>query len=274
MLNKRLISSLLLILLLVATVFWFPGPVVALVIGVLIGVGLWEFYAIAEIKGYKPFKSYGTCLGIILAVITYLILSSGREVNEFIYIILFLIVVTLLVKYTFVRDGSSVIANSAVTMLGVMYISFLFTFVIKLRYIPNPCEGKGWVIALFIITKASDISAYICGTRWGRHKLIPRISAKKTIEGSIFGILGAVLASLVCQLWFLSGLSWIAIVGMGILLSIVGQVGDLVESLIKRDAQVKDSGKLVPGMGGVLDFMDSLLFAGPAMYIYLKLFLV
>lgn len=287
MLGKRLISSLVLVLILVATVFWFPKPVVASVVGVLVGMGLWEFYVIGEIKGYRPFKGYGTSLGIILALLIYFIVSSQFQpaqeggfllippplLGEFIYIILFFIVVTVLVKHTFIRDGSSVIANSAVTMLGIMYVSFLFTFIIKLRYIPNPAEGKGWVMALFIITKTSDISAYICGTRWGRHKLIPRISAKKTIEGAISGILGAVIASLVCQLWFLSGLSWLAIIGLGILLSVVGQVGDLVESLIKRDAQVKDSGKLVPGMGGFLDFMDSLLFAGPVMYIYLKLVL-
>ena len=273
MLDKRFFSSLVLILILVATIYWLPKPIVALVIGVLIGIGLWEFYGIAEIKGYRPFKGYGTCLGIILAVLTYFVVSYHLVENEFMYIMLFLIVVTILVKHTFIRGDSSVIANSAVTMLGVMYVSFLFTFIIKLRYIPNPSEGKGWVMALFVITKASDISAYICGSRWGKHKLIPRISAKKTIEGTVFGILGAVLAGLICYLWFLRGLSWIAIIGLGILLSVVGQTGDLIESLIKRDAQVKDSGKLVPGMGGVLDFMDSLLFAGPVMYIYLKLLL-
>ena len=273
MLGKRIVSSLVLILILIASIFWFPRPIVALIIGLLIGVGLWEFYTITEIKGHNPFKGYGTCCGIMLVVLTYIFISSQGIENEYIYILLFLILVSILVKHAFVKDGSSVITDAAVTMLGVMYISFLFSFIIKLRYIPDPNSGKGWVMALFVITKVSDISAYVFGTRWGKHKLIPRISAKKTIEGSISGILGAVLASLICQFWFLNGLSWMAIIGLGILLGVVGQVGDLVESLIKRDAQIKDSGKLVPGMGGVLDFMDSLLFTGPVMYIYLKLLL-
>lgn len=273
MLDKRFISGLVLILILLATIFWFPKPIVAVIVGILIGLGLWEFYVMAEIKGFRPFKGYGICCGVALAVFTYFLVSSQKQGDDYIYILLFLIFVTILVKHTFVRDGSSAIVNSAVTMLGIMYISFLFTFIIKLRYIPDPSQGKGWVMALFIITKVSDICAYICGTRWGKHKLIPRISAKKTVEGSIFGVLGAVLVSVICWLLFLKSLNLIAMIGLGLLLGTVGQIGDLVESLIKRDAEVKDSGKLVPGMGGVLDFMDSLLFTGPVMYIYLKFIL-
>lgn len=272
--DKRFTTGLILAIVLISSIFWLPRILVAIVISLLIGIGLWEFYNIAMAKGYKPFRMYGTVLGVLLVLVSYFLVSSGKQADEIIYIALFLIIVVVLVRHSFVKDDSSVIINSAVTLLGIMYIGFLFTFFIKLRYLPNSDIGKGYIMALFIITKMSDICAYICGSRWGKHKLIPRISAKKTIEGSVFGVLGAVFASMICRLWFLDGINWYALIGLGILLGVIGQIGDLVESLIKRDAQIKDSGKLIPGLGGVLDFMDSLLFTGPVMYIYLKIILI
>lgn len=249
MLLRRIASSIILIVILVPTIFLFPRPVVALVIATVVGTGLWEFYILAEKKGFKPFRIYGIGMGIILSVGTYYKIDTN--------IILSLILLIVLIKHAFKRDGSSVIANSAVTMLGILYISFLFTFIIKIRYLPN---GQWLVLALFVVTKVSDISAYLVGTKWGRHKLIPRISAKKSIEGAISGIIGAVLVSLLLKINII----------LGILLSVVGQTGDLIESLMKRDAQVKDSGRIAPGMGGVLDVIDSLLFAAPAMYLFLS----
>lgn len=248
MLLRRIISSIVLIAVLLPTIFLFPRPVVALVITLVIGMGLWEFYTLTEYKGFKPFKIYGIGMGVILSVGTYYKIDTN--------IILGFILAVVLIKHAFRKDGLSVIANSAVTMLGILYVSFLFTFIIKLYYLPN---GQWLVLSLFIITKVSDISAYIFGTRFGRHKLIPRISANKSIEGAISGIIGAVLVSLLLRINII----------LGILLSIVGQVGDLIESLMKRDAQIKDSGKIVPGMGGVLDVIDSLLFTGPVMYLFL-----
>lgn len=271
MLIKRTISGIVLAMLLLGSIFIFPRPIVAVIIALVIGVGLWEFYIISEIKGFKPFKVYGVIIGIALCVITFLAASGNYSVytDNIILLLLFIAIVTVLGKYAFKKDGSSVIANSAVTFLGILYVSFLFTFMIKLRYSFDPELGKGLVIALVLITKFSDISAYFCGSKWGRHKLIPRISAKKTIEGSIAGIAGSVLVSLILKFWFLEFMNCFESVVLGILLSVVGQIGDLIESLIKRDANVKDSGQFVPGLGGVLDFMDSLLFTGPVMYIFL-----
>lgn len=275
MLHKRCFSAIVLIGILVAAIFWLPRPLVAVVVGLLIGAALWEFYSIAEAKGLRPFKPYGIAVGVILAVGTYLgVAYQGyQNVNEIVAITLYLIIATLLVKHAFKRDGSSVITDSAVAILGIVYVSFLFTFIIKLRYLPDASIGKGWVVTLFCVTKIADITAYVCGSRWGKHKLIPRISAKKSIEGAVAGVCGSVLLALIFRLWFLQGIGWLATIGLGVLLGVVGQIGDLIESLIKRDAGVKDSGNLIPGIGGFLDLMDSLLFAGPAMYIYLQLVL-
>lgn len=273
MLSKRILTSIVLIAVLIGSIFYFPRPIVAVIIALLIGSGLWELYLMCGQKGQKPFSVFGISAGIILSVATYLILSYNLtfEANEAILIILFLTLAAILIKYTFKKDGSSVIVNVSVTMLGVLYVSFLFTFVIKLRFLPaNPVVGMGWVMSYFIITKISDISAYFFGMKFGKHKLIPRISAKKSIEGAIASVVGAVLVSLLLGMSFLSDLSWPRCVLLGALVGAIGQVGDLAESLMKRDAQIKDSGKFVPGLGGVLDFMDSLLFTGPVMYMFMK----
>lgn len=275
MLKKRSYSAVVLVAVLLGSIFWFPRPLVTVVVALLIGTGLWEFYALAEKKGLRPFKWYGISAGVILAVAAYIgIAYKGiLNIDKVVTIILYFIVAALLIRHAFKKDGNSVIVNSAIAILGIMYVSFTFTFIIKLRYLPDPAVGKGWVITLFCVTKIADIAAYICGSKWGKHKLIPRISAKKSVEGFVSGIIFAVLLSLGFRLWFLPKISWLAVIALGILLGVVGQIGDLIESLMKRDAQVKDSGRLIPGIGGILDLMDSIIFAGPAMYLYLKLVL-
>lgn len=269
---QRLISGIILIVLLVSAVFFLPRPLVAIVIALIVGMGLLEFYDLSTSKGFNPFKLFGIFSGIILSVTTYIVLSYNfkADVNELILAILFLILASAFVKYGFKKDASAFIVNTSVTLLGVLYVSFLFTFIIKLRYMISFDAGKGYVISLFIITKSSDIFAYIFGMKLGKHKLIPRISAKKSVEGSIAGLLGSLLISLLLKFWFLKELSWEMAATLGLLLSVAGQAGDLIESLMKRDAQAKDSGRFVPGLGGVLDFMDSLLFTAPVMYIFMK----
>jgi phosphatidate cytidylyltransferase len=272
MLLQRTITGIILVALLIATVFYFPIPVVAVVIALLIGSGIWEFYNLTENKGLRPYKYYGIIAGAFLSVGVYLIEAKSIPFNssEFQLIVLFLILVTVLIKCACKKDGSSVIINTSVTMLGILYISTMFNFIIKIRYITQADAGKGWVMSLFIITKTSDISAYFVGTKFGRHKLIPRISANKSIEGAIGSIVGSVAVSIILTQFFLKELSVMSGVLLGVLLSLTGQAGDLVESLMKRDAQAKDSGKFVPGLGGVLDFMDSLLFTAPVMYLFMR----
>jgi phosphatidate cytidylyltransferase len=119
-----------------------------------------------------------------------------------------------------------------------------------------------------MITKLGDIGAYFIGARFGRHPLMPRISPKKTIEGAVAGLIFSVLGALICRPFL--NFSYIHAVVLGIFFGAVGQLGDLSESLIKRDCQVKDSGKLLPGMGGILDEIDSLLFTAPLFYFYMS----
>jgi phosphatidate cytidylyltransferase len=121
---------------------------------------------------------------------------------------------------------------------------------------------------VLLITKLGDIGAYIVGMRFGKTPLIPRISPKKSVEGSIGGLLFSISGALVSKAFL--HFSYLHLISMGIFLGILGQLGDLSESLIKRDCEVKDSGNIFPGLGGVLDAIDSLLFTAPAFYFYIS----
>jgi phosphatidate cytidylyltransferase len=129
----------------------------------------------------------------------------------------------------------------------------------------------GLLVAVLMMTKLGDIGAYFIGSRFGRHLLLERISPKKTVEGSVAGLIFSVIGGLFCKPFL--PFTYLHMGVMGLLCGGIGQLGDLSESLIKRDCQVKDSGKLIPGMGGILDEIDSLLFTAPAFYFYMSVIL-
>ncbi len=166
------------------------------------------------------------------------------------------------------RSNSGAIADISTTIFGIFYISWFLSFLIKIRYLPN---GIGLLAALLLITKSGDIGAYLVGMRLGKTPLIPRISPKKSVEGAIGGLIFSVLAALVSKP--LLNLAYLHLIVIGIGLNILAQLGDLSESLMKRDCEVKDSGSILPGMGGFLDLMDSLLFTAPSFYFYMNIVL-
>lgn len=138
--------------------------------------------------------------------------------------------------------------------------------------------GREYLFMVLSIAWIGDSGAYIIGTKWGKHKLIPRISPKKSLEGAVGGLCFSLLAALLARWffitpwasrWFNLDLHIIHYIVLGVLLGAVGQLGDLAESLLKRDAKVKDSGGIIPGHGGLLDVIDSLLFTAPVMYYYI-----
>ncbi|MFO0702117.1 MAG: CDP-archaeol synthase [Nitrospira sp.] len=150
-------------------------------------------------------------------------------------------------------------------LFGVLYVGLPLSTVVSARSLP---AGAFLVLFLAVVTWASDSGAYYAGTLWGKHPLMPSISPKKTYEGLLGGLIGAIAAALLAQLWFASELSWIDAVALGILLTLTGLIGDLFESAIKRRTGVKDSGGILPGHGGMLDRIDSLLFTAPTFYYY------
>ncbi len=156
-------------------------------------------------------------------------------------------------------------ADTLTTFLGLLYVGVTLSTVVSVRSLPT---GEWLVLFLAVVTWASDSGAYYTGTLWGKHLLIPSISPKKTVEGVFGGLLLAIAAALVAQIWFTSQLSLLDALLLGILITISGLFGDLFESMLKRRQGVKDSGGILPGHGGMLDRLDSLLFTAPTFYYY------
>ena len=130
-----------------------------------------------------------------------------------------------------------------------------------------------FVFFLFIVTWATDTGAYFVGSAIGRHKLYQKISPKKSVEGAVAGLVMAVVMAVACRYWFIKELSLHDAVALGAILGVVGQLGDLAESMIKRSARVKDSGGIFPGHGGLLDRLDSMMLNAPALYYYMVVML-
>jgi phosphatidate cytidylyltransferase len=155
----------------------------------------------------------------------------------------------------------------ALTLLGVCYCAWLLSHAIWLRGLPG---GARLTLLALGVTWCGETAAYFVGRRWGRRKLAPRVSPAKTVEGGVAQLVASVAAALLAQPWV--PLTPLHALGIGVLLGVLGQVGDLAESFLKRSAETKDASALLPGHGGLLDRLDSLLFNLPALYYYVNLF--
>ncbi len=256
----------------VLVLMWRPGlePAFALFIGVLVTVGLYEYYAIVRARAISPETIGGMLAGAIVALSGYF-----RDVTM---TNLLLYGGCLLVSTLHIVRGQHSVAGLASTVFGVFYVGWFGAHILLLQRIPT--VGPAMVTMLFVVVILTDTMAFAAGSLIGRHKLAPKVSPNKTWEGSIAGFLGA-LAGMFILFHLRRIMHWDGLPGWdlwaylraGALLSIVAQIGDLTESVLKRDAGVKDSGGFFPGHGGVLDRCDSFLFATPVLYyIYAPLF--
>ncbi len=179
--------------------------------------------------------------------------------------------VTLFVTWFFQEDNVKVaIDQISFTLFGVLYVAGLGGYYLLIR---NLEDGGRLIIFLFFIVWLGDIVAYYWGKNFGKKPLAPVISPNKTIEGSIAGLAGSLAAGAITGYWFLDHIAMLHCLLVALICGIIGQFGDLAESLLKRQAGIKNSGNVLPGHGGILDRIDSLLFAGPAFYCYFKLML-
>lgn len=226
----------------------------------LISAGLYEFFGLIEKKGIHIYKYFGMAMGIVIPV-SILFRFELTKSWELLFIVAALLCIFVLQLKR--KDNSQAVVSISTTFFGILYVSWFFSFLIKLRQI-----SPWYLFAIIFITKSSDIGAYLIGSRFGRRHLVPRISPKKTVEGSLGGLLFSILTAVSCKQIFGFGFLHSALIGAGI--GLLAELGDLSESLIKRDCQVKDSGNLFPGLGGVLDIIDSLLFTAPAFYFYIS----
>jgi phosphatidate cytidylyltransferase len=243
------------------------GPPVVLHLMVLLAtfLGLREYYNLVLPRSKSIERAVGIGLGLILS----LIISFGdmREIPPFLVIILLMLSALFMVTS---KDLSSTISKIGIALFGILFIGFLLAYVSLVRNMPN---GKPWVLFLIITVWTGDISALLSGSFLGRHKLYPKISPKKTFEGLAGAIVGSIIVALAFSWLFIPNLKPGSCILLAIGLTILGQLGDFTESMVKRSAQVKDSGTLIPGHGGMLDRLDSFLFSAPFLH-YVLLYLL
>lgn len=264
MIDRRLLTATLLSFFSLLTIF--VGWLYLITIVLLIAFGLYEFFSLIEKKGIPMYKYFGVLLGIVIPLSIYCRFELTRG-WELLFIALALVILFILQFAR--RDSTNAVVGIATTMFGIIYIAWFFSFMIKIKLLPN---GTALIGCLLLVTKGADIGACLIGMKRGRHPLMPRISPKKTIEGCAGGVLFGVFGALASKLFLPASafFSWPNMVFLGLGLSLLGMLGDLSESLIKRDCETKDSSALFPGMGGVLDVIDSLLFTAPAFYFYMN----
>lgn len=247
-------------------------------------IGLWEFYLMLDNKNLPNFKVTAMiCAALMLIGSFYYFRTIGPAHSydfEMAVLLFFMLVVFSRQMFEKMRSVRP-LETMAYTIFGLLYVMWLFNFITKIVYVTprgagGAVTGHFYVLYLIVVTKFSDMGAYITGSLIGRHPMAPHISPKKTWEG-FFGALAfstagsfALVASMGPRLSFIK---WHDAALLGVLLGFAAIVGDLAESLVKRATEMKDSGRLLPGIGGALDLIDSLLFTAPLLYFYMRLVL-
>jgi len=257
---KRALSTVILLPVFVGIVMvgpvWLFGALVVLVSA----VAQWEFTGMFERAGVR------TCRWLGLVGGTAVTASFALPISERVAFTVVLLAVLLSALW---RPRGAPIAwePAAVTLFGICYVNWLLGYGFWLRDLPG---GSHWVLLLVGVTWLGETAAYVVGSTLGRTKLAPVISPRKTVEGAAAQLMVSVLAAVVAQMWFFAEIGlWHAVIA-GLLLGVVGQLGDLVESALKRSVGTKDTGALIPGHGGLLDRLDSLLFNTPALFYYTR----
>lgn len=256
MMGRRIATALIGLPLLLAIV-WIGDPLYPLLLALVAIGGVWEFYGMARGAGEVPWGLFGVLYAALFILnaqlggsLTTPLLSSGLVLS--------------LLWFLFRGETKRMLQDWALTLLGPLYVAWLLSYFVLLRSLP---QGREWVLMALLATFACDTAAFLVGRAWGRHPLAPAISPGKTWEGGLGGLLVAPVAVLALSplLRVPQGIHWLL---LGLLIGVVAQLGDLAESMLKRSLGVKDAGSWLPGHGGLLDRMDSLLFSGVAVYYY------
>jgi len=260
-------------------------------IAIVSAMALYEFYGISEHKQINPIKVIPIAFSIIFQVTLFYFINHDK-LNMLLYLAVFEFILFLIIIPTlnlFIRNQHA-INNLSVTFFGFLYATILFSSIIIIREFShisrdfmlsegvvagsfvNKLTYSNWgvfILLIFISVWICDSAAYFFGKAFGKHKLMPKVSPKKSWEGSVAGFIMGLIVYIGLNQYFLRAIPLTDIVFMGILINILCQVGDLIESQIKRDAGVKDSSAILPGHGGMLDRFDGILFVMPAVLAYL-----
>lgn len=262
---KRILGALLFAPPVIALIYFSTPLIFSVVVGVVVVVCLLEFFRLAEACGTNPYRRTGLLIGIIIVFAFY----DGQW--PFTSFMISAATMVIFVRMLFGKEGfRKALESVAYTLAGVLWVAWLLGHLVLIHGMD---EGKFYIFFLLMVIWGGDTAAYYVGKNLGRRKLAPQISPNKTVEGSVGGLGGAIVGALIAKLWFLSELPAGDAVILGVLLGAAGQLGDLSESAVKRSADVKDSGKIIPGHGGLLDRLDSMIFAAPILYYYMIRFI-
>jgi len=279
MLKKRFITALVGIIIIVP-IIWYGEPWFTILLVICGALGTFEFYRLVNTAKVPPLTYFGIIWTILL------IISRNSELRTFVnsyldttllipLIVTSAIILPLIWLVLRPRESES-FASWVWTIAGIIYIGWLLGYFVSIRGIDseNSEVGRNWVFFTLFTTFASDSTAFFIGRAFGKRRLAPLISPGKTWEGAIAGVIGAIILSLLFTLPtpLKVNLSWAQAIALGLVVSVMGQLGDLAKSLFKRNMGAKDSSQLMPGHGGFLDRMDSIVFAGVVVYYFLLLF--
>ena len=262
-LSIRIITGLLFLPIFYFVAWELPTAYFMVLVMAAAAVGQYEFYRMASARGIHPNMVLGIVLGALVVMEFYHRLTLGPGP---IFLITASMILIMVARLFSPRPVDGAIVDITSTLFGVFYVAMLFAFQVGIR---TSEDGKQWLVFLYFIIWASDIGAYSIGIPFGKHRLYEKISPKKSIEGLIGALAAAAGMALLCRVWFMPAIGMTEAVVIALALAVAGTIGDLVESLFKRDAGVKDSGGIIPGHGGILDRMDSMLFAAPVLYYYI-----
>lgn len=257
---KRWITAIVIVPALFAAIICGPAFLFAIIVMVLILGGMIEYNTMVFEKGGSWEKGEGLVLGLFIPIAAFI----GNS-NVMFAMATFAVIIVFLLFLFHAREGLIDLSGLTKVVFGLIYIPFMLSYIILMRKFD---AGVQWVFFIIILAFSGDVSAYYVGKSIGKKKLMPAVSAGKTVEGTLGLIVGSIIGCIVYTFIFFRELSLFHAIIMAFLGSILGQLGDLCESTIKRFFAVKDSGFLLPGHGGVLDRLDSLIFIIPFVYYY------
>ena len=278
---RRLISAIAMWTIALAVIFSGNEVVFLLFIFSLGFISLWEYFNMIQLGGLRCFKAFGLICGGASFIGSFLFFRArGIEAGyDFEMAVLLVFLIGVFAGQMFrPMVKTTPLEAMAYTLFGLLYVAWLFNFIIKIVYLmprapSGALLGQFYVLYLIVVTKFSDMGAYLVGSRIGRHQMVPHISPGKTWEGFVGSFLFAILGSYLV-IWLLPAqlhyLNFVHGTALGFLIGVAAVGGDLAESMIKRSTGVKDSGSVLPGIGGVLDLVDSVLFTAPLMFFYLR----
>ena len=264
---KRILSAAVLAPILWAVVKLASPWAFAILLGLIVALAAWEGAGMLADAGARPFRLLAVLGALGPAASFFLATSTGPELP-----LVAATVVTVLAALALRDTPRDMLDAILATLFPVLFVGLTLGYAVRLRAIPGK-DGPDLLILLFVCVMVGDAAAFYVGTAFGRHRMAPALSPKKSWEGAAGAMVGSAAGALLGHVWFYQSLTLAHTLALGALLGMAGILGDLSESMLKRAAGTKDSSRLIPGHGGMLDRCDSLLFATPLLYYYYVIFL-